>query len=119
MRKLRTSALVTVLLLPLLASQCQEQPTPECQGRSIQTIIDELKAKPKANPAAEVWAYTYQNQKVYRVTADCCDQYETLYDACLNVLCAPSGGFGGGGDGRCPQFYQDATDKQLVWRDPR
>jgi len=90
-----------------------------CPPDKIQAKIAELKAQPKANPAYEVWEYKYQGQQVYLVTADCCDQYTTVYDACLNVLCAPSGGFTGRGDGRCPDFNEKATDKKLVWRDPR
>ncbi|RZK15394.1 MAG: hypothetical protein EOO56_22925 [Hymenobacter sp.] len=108
-------------LLSLLTFQCHEssiEPT-GCPADGIQTKIAELQAKPKGNPAYEVWAYKYQGRRVYLVTSSCCDQYITLYDACLNVLCAPSGGLTGHGDGGCPQFYQEATDKQLVWRDPR
>ena len=100
-------------------SEAEAAPKPKCPPTGIQAKIAELKAKPKANPAYEVWAYKYQGHKVYLVTADCCDQYSTLYDECMQVLCAPSGGFTGRGDGHCPQFAQEATDKKLVWRDPR
>jgi hypothetical protein len=127
--------LIWLTALPLLAARCPAQNSaaaatspagatrpaqaPACPPDKIQTKIAELKAQPKANPAYEVWAYKYQGQQVYLVTADCCDQYTTVYDACLNVLCAPSGGFTGRGDGLCPDFNEKATDKKLVWRDPR
>lgn len=127
--------LIWLTVLPLLAARCpaknsaaaatnpasaaSQAPAPTCPPDKIQTKIAELKAQPKANPAYEVWEYKYQGQRVYLVTADCCDQYTTVYDACLNMLCAPSGGFTGRGDGLCPDFNEKATDKKLVWRDPR
>jgi hypothetical protein len=121
MRRLRLFGGALLGSLPLLAFQCSHEasePGPQCAA-SIQTKIAELQALPKGNPAYEVWQYAYQGRKVYLVTSSCCDQYITLYDECLNVLCAPSGGFTGKGDGRCPEFYQLSTDRQLVWRDPR
>ncbi|MFD1468054.1 DUF6970 domain-containing protein [Hymenobacter caeli] len=121
MRKLQPFCWALLSILPLVASQCREtasEPGPNC-GASIQTKIAELQAQPKGNPAYEIWQYTYHGQKVYLVTSSCCDQYITLYDECLNVLCAPSGGITGRGDGRCPEFYQLSTNRQLVWRDPR
>jgi hypothetical protein len=130
--------LLWLTVLPLLATRCPAKnkaaaatsparatspvPAPAtaaCPPDKIRAKIAELKAQPKANPAFEVWSYTYKGQLVYLVTADCCDQYTTVYDACLNMLCAPSGGFTGRGDGQCPDFNEKATDKKLVWRDPR
>ncbi|MGI4884837.1 MAG: DUF6970 domain-containing protein [Janthinobacterium lividum] len=121
MRKIQLLGWALVGSLPLLAFQCSHaasEPGPQCTAR-IQTKIAELQALPKGNPAYEVWQYTFRDQKVYLVTASCCDEYITLYDECLNVLCAPSGGLSGRGDGRCPEFYQLSADRQLVWRDPR
>jgi len=122
MRKLQLLSLAVALALPLLAFQCQEPPTPAAARPTggLQAKIAELQAKPKGNPAYTIWSYSWQGQKVYLASEQtCCDQYLTLYDECFRALCAPSGGFSGKGDGRCPQFYQDATDQQLVWRDPR
>jgi len=99
--------------------QCKKDADGEpCSGR-IQEKIRELQRNPKQNPAATVWAYTYQGRKVYRISSDCCDQFNYVYDECLNVICAPDGGITGKGDGRCPDFAANATNEQLVWRDPR
>lgn len=122
MRNFRLSALTALVALPLLAFQCHKdaEPAPECPDNALQAKIAELQAKPKGNPAYTIQQYKWQGQKVYLASDQtCCDQYITLYDACFNVLCAPSGGFSGKGDGQCPEFYQQATDEQLVWRDPR
>ncbi|GAA4500578.1 hypothetical protein GCM10023172_21000 [Hymenobacter ginsengisoli] len=115
-----------LLSLPLVAFQCGKKeaatPTAPCPGNpdALARKIAELQAKPKGNPAYAIWAYTWNGQQVYLASDQtCCDQYLTLYDACFNPLCAPSGGISGKGDGRCPDFYQQATNQQLVWRDPR
>jgi len=124
--------LIWLVALPLLAARCPAKnkataaagqtapaaPT-DCPPAKLEAKIAELKAQPKANPAYEVWEYKYQGQRVYLISAPCCDNYTTLYDACLNVLCAPSGGFTGRGDGLCPDFNEKATDKKLIWRDQR
>ncbi|MFG6415875.1 DUF6970 domain-containing protein [Roseateles sp. DC23W] len=45
-----------------------------------------------------------RGQPVYLVLSMCCDQFNPLYDAQGRYICAPSGGFAGGGDGRCPAW---------------
>lgn len=50
----------------------------------------------------------------YYYQLDCCDQYNYLYDEECNLVCAPDGGFGGTGDGNCPEFVGDITSV-LVW----
>jgi uncharacterized protein DUF6970 len=85
----------------------------------VQARIDEIKKEPKWNPPAEVNEYLYNGKTVYLFTADCCDQFITLVDANCNTICAPSGGITGGGDGRCPDFYEKAQHVRLVWKDSR
>jgi len=118
----RTSLLP--LACVLLAFQCSKKDAagPACPTgtAALSAKIAELQAKPKGNPAYTIWAYIWNGQRVYLASdKTCCDQYITLYDECFTPLCAPSGGFSGKGDGRCPEFYQQATGQQLVWRDPR
>lgn len=45
-------------------------------------------------------------QPFYLVTPLCCDQFNPLYDAHGRFVCAPSGGFAGNGDGRCPAWVR-------------
>lgn len=97
--------------------QCQKEDT-ACPA-AIEQKIRELQQQPKQNPAAEVREYRYQGRRVYTITAACCDQFNSVYDECLNVICAPSGGITGKGDGRCPDFAREATNERLVWRDAR
>lgn len=113
--------LLTLLLLTSLlgAFQCADKDSPPCPSDFVKNKSAELQAKPKQNPAAEITEYKFQGQIVYLVSSDCCDQFNYLYSACGDVLCVPSGGITGNGDGLCPDFNTQATDARVVWRDPR
>jgi hypothetical protein len=43
----------------------------------------------------------------YLAPAPCCDRLDPLFDAEGRYVCAPSGGFAGGGDRRCPRPILD------------
>jgi len=64
----------------------------------------------------EVWRYQFEDQTVYLVVGDCCDQYNSVYDSNCNLICHPSGGITGNGDGQCPEFHDAATDGVLIWK---
>lgn len=113
-----TRFLLCVWLMLGLVQACQQDDEVPCPER-IQEKIKELARAPKQSPVAEVWQYDYRGQQVYLISGACCDQYHFLYDACLNIVCAPSGGVQGRGDGKCPDFQANATNPVLVWRDPR
>jgi hypothetical protein len=124
--QMRKPFLLPIASLLLVAFQCCKNdaasPAGSCPdgAKALATKIAALQAKPKGNPAYTIWAYTWNGQRVYLASEEtCCDQFTTLYDECFTPLCAPSGGLSGQGDGRCPDFYQQATNQQLVWRDSR
>jgi hypothetical protein len=85
----------------------------------IKAKIDSIKKLPLWNPPAEIYEYEYKGSKVYMLSAPCCDFFTTVVDANCNYICAPSGGFTGQGDRKCPQFIVDAKKLRLVWRDER
>jgi hypothetical protein len=85
----------------------------------VQQKISEIKAQPKWNPPAEINEYEYNGQRVFLVTADCCDQFITLIDDKCNYICAPSGGITGNGDGKCKDFLRKAKHIRRVWKDER
>jgi len=85
----------------------------------IREKIEAIQQQPKYNPPATVYRYSYQNQYVYLFSSNCCDQYNYLYDKNCNVICAPTGGIIGKGDGKCSDFKQMATGETLVWKDSR
>lgn len=110
--------ILLILAVPLIAvSDCNKskQATPSC----IEQKIKEIKAEAKWNPPGEVNEYIYQDRHVYLVTSNCCDQYILLYDDHCNIICAPSGGITGKGDGKCADFYEKAKQIGIVWKDDR
>jgi hypothetical protein len=53
---------------------------------------------------------------VFLVVPDCCDQYISVYSSECALICSPSGGFSGKGDGKCLDFYQEAKEGLLLWK---
>ena len=113
------SFLFLSVLLSLTASKSckdgKDQTLPSC----IQQMIEEYQSKPSQNPPASIYEYDYNGQKVYYVTAPCCDQLNKLYDANCNIICHPDGGFSGKGDGKCPDFNSAKANEKLIWKDER
>jgi hypothetical protein len=60
------------------------------------------------------WRYIYNNDTVYYVVSECCDGFNFLYAKNGARLCAPDGGYSGRGDGKCPDFFEKATNKTPV-----
>ena len=87
---------------------------PNCIEKKIRKLLN----KSVQNPAAKVWKWEDDQNTYYYFTSDCCDQYNYLYDDKCELVCAPDGGFSGGGDGNCPNF-QGTVVQTLVWEDPR
>ena len=52
--------------------------------------------------------YVLNDKVYYSFTAPCCDQLNPLYDEQANYVCAPSGGFTGRGDEKCPPALMEA-----------
>jgi hypothetical protein len=89
--------------------------TAECINRKIDEILEEE----AWNPPAKIYSFMYNGQMVYYVPPRCCDIPSTLYDENCNIICYPDGGFTGGGDGRCNDFFDSRTDEKLIWEDTR
>lgn len=90
-------------------------PLPEC----VQKIMDTLGKQEPPELPVKIEEYQYQGKTVYLFTADCCDQYDKLYDADCKYLCAPGGGFTGRGDGKCPDFTKEAKLVKELWTKPK
>ena len=111
----RTTGLLAVLALSVACATeppVKTEPVPEW----LAAIIDQLEHPPVSNPPEFIAQYKYQGQVVYYVGPRCCDIPSTLYSAAGAVLCAPDGGFSGGGDGRCPDFMAARSDEKILWR---
>jgi hypothetical protein len=81
--------------------------------------ITEFQNAPIGNPPQSIWRYEYNSQTVYYLPPQCCDQFSQLYDTSGKLICAPDGGFGGKGNGKCPDFFKTRKNETLIWRDPR
>jgi hypothetical protein len=79
-----------------------------------QKLTEVEKNNPRTAPI-KVDQYLYKNKTVYLFTADCCDNFNGLYDDSCRMICAPSGGITGKGDGKCPEFNKDAVFVKQVW----
>ena len=55
----------------------------------------------------------YSGKSAYLIPSPCCDKFDYLYDSKGVILCAPSGGFAGRGDGSCPEVLRTASAKDL------
>lgn len=105
-----------LLFVILKSESCKKGAAiPSC----IKRKIEEIQSQPRYNPPATVHRYLYKGEYVYLFSSPCCDQFNYLYDRNCKVLCAPTGGFTGRGDGNCPTFKDMATDETLIWKDDR
>jgi len=112
------SLIAPVLFIFLQSQGCKKERgirVPPC----IQSKFEAISQQPKYNPPATVYRYLLADRYVYLFSSDCCDQYNYVYDKDCNVICVPSGGIAGRGDGRCSNFTQVASDETLIWKDQR
>ena len=113
------------ILLTILFNSCgsvnaqKEDSAQKETNNCIQQKIEEFKKQPVTNPPMSVYQYTYNDKTVYFVSAPCCDRYSILYDSECTIICHPSGGITGAGDGKCTDFFKKRTDERLLWKDNR
>ena len=109
--------ILLLLALPLMNKKCDKnkKSIPAC----VKQKIDLIQKETRWNPPAEVNEYNYEGKQLYLFSSNCCDQYNSLYDIDCNIICAPSGGFTGKGDGKCNGFFEKAKHIKLIWKDPR
>ena len=111
-------ALHASFVILLLGVSCKEidkpiRAVPDC----IQLKIDTLANSTIINSPTQVLRYQYQGESVYMFRGGCCGQFEFVYSNECVYICAPSGGFTGMGDGKCPNFSQEATYEEVIWED--
>ncbi len=63
-----------------------------------------------------VYAVAYGGGTAYYTLAGCCDQLDPLVDANGVMICHPTGGRTGEGDGRCPGPLPPMAARREVWR---
>ena len=93
---------------------CSQSTSNDDNPAWVEALIAKYENDPNGNKP-EIWRYEFKRMAVYYVFAPCCDQANILYDVNGNEICAPSGGYFGHGDGRCPDFFQERTNGKLIW----
>jgi hypothetical protein len=73
-------------------------------------------AQPGVSAPRAVYELPYGGGVAYYVKAGCCDQLDPLVDARGVLICYPTGGFTGLGDGKCPARLPLVADRREVWR---
>lgn len=106
---------IILLIASLFIASSIQSDIPKC----IQSKINDISAQSVWNPPARISKYFYGNQITYLFSANCCDQFNSLYDESCNHICAPSGGFTGRGDMKCTDFNENAKFMGQVWVDSR
>ncbi len=99
-----------MLTVSVLSSGCENNDTPafpDCL--KSQEIGDEL--------PLEIWEWKYPDRTLYYLVSACCDQYNQLFTANCEYVCAPDGGITGKGDGNCQDFAGEVS-KKLLWKRP-
>mgnify|MGYP006378020033 FL=1 len=81
----------------------------------IKNKLDYFKLKEIHERPQKMIEYTYKGKKVYYVVMPCCDFFNEVYDENCNYLGAPDGGFTGKGDGKIPDFTEQAKLVKTVW----
>jgi len=85
----------------------------------VNLLIKDFSDAKVQNPPASIIQYDYKGQTVYYVSSPCCDQYNNLYDKSKTLVCSPSGGITGKGDGKCPDFDSEKKNEKIIWADTR
>lgn len=106
-----------VLSLAILSFSCEEEVIIE-ELTCVQQKVEEFLAEPP-NAENKIYTFTYEGETVVYIPARCCDIPSEVYDLDCNFICSPDGGITGNGDGNCPNFFEKATNEELVWEDTR
>lgn len=91
----------------------------------LQVKIWDYQSNPVSNPPRIIVKTTFEGKPVYYVAAVCCDIPSELYAEDGTLICYPSGGITGNGDGKCPKFRIEYLENiktaknNIIWEDKR
>lgn len=111
-------ALVVLLPCALLGSRSPANASADIHPKWVLELIEKLESSPVANPPASLILTSYKDKTVYLLPPRCCDIQSILYNLEGEVICNPSGGLSGNGDGRCTDFIFN-SDSTIIWEDKR
>jgi uncharacterized protein DUF6970 len=112
-----------VLLVFLISFGCTGNPIAPDSSTStpawLTALIRQSEEQPVANPPAFIARYNYKGETVYFLPQRCCDIMSVLYRPDGSVACHPDGGVSGTGDRKCPEFFVERRNEEIIWRDTR
>jgi hypothetical protein len=128
-----------IATLVLSISACAQKPAESSKVENISAKLDttvpwlqakiwDYQSRAVSSPPRSIVKTTFEGKPVYYVPPVCCDIPGELYAEGGKLMCYPSGGITGNGDGKCPMFrieYSDNTKNSkdnktsLVWADKR
>ncbi len=83
----------------------------------VQKLIDDGNKEIPSTAPIQIDEYLFKGKKAYLAKAQCCDFFDLLYDENCKEICAPTGGFTGRGDGKCPDFEKEAKFIKTIWKE--
>lgn len=118
--------LLIVLVFPFLsASECSKKKKSNTADNTevvkdsipvcVRKLIDEANKEIPPNAPEKIDEYIYNGKTVFLFTAQCCDQFNTLYDDSCKMICSPTGGITGRGDRTCEDFSKTARHIKKIW----
>jgi hypothetical protein len=119
---------ILVAICMLSVSACAQKPGLDTTLPWLQIKIWDYQSKPVSNPPRSIVKTTFEGKPVYYVPPVCCDIPSELYAEDGKLICYPSGGFTGAGDGKCATFKteyfdhinnKDAKKISILWQDSR
>lgn len=116
----RMLSLMPLFMAALLAMAAQASPMrPKSDlPRWLQARVDRYAVLPPEQSAQAVWLISVKGRSAYLEVAPCCDQLNPLFAPDGTLLCHPSGGLTGIGDGRCPHPADRDRAPRLLWVHP-
>lgn len=82
-------------------------------ARWVRQQIRAFEMPTREAPSRVTGKVVYGDEPFYSIPSPCCDKYDYLYDSRGGILCAPSGGLTGRGDGRCPEVIGGTRVRKL------
>lgn len=107
------------VFLACLFSACAETVINPNLPACIQEKINDIEVLDENSRPSQVVRYSWEGRTVYYFPPYCCDVYGDLYDNDCMLLCHPDGGLTGRGDGNCTDFFDQASNREVVWEAPQ
>lgn len=103
-----------LLLFALIIASCKKDDMDKALSACIDEQIMKIENNEIENPPRIIWEWKVDGKTYYYYTAECCDQFNYLFDNNCNMICAPDGGIAGTGHGECPEFIGE-VEETLIW----